>query len=182
MGDLPLVLGFFTIFEEITTLQMIVFIVGLLLLLAEIFSPGFGVAGGSGLLLLIIGIAMTARNVTDAVIMVLILLALIALMLFFIIRSARRGRLSKKLILRSAARHDDGYSTTADESLLIGRKGVALTILRPAGTGDFDGRRLDVVTEGGFIDKGSAIKIVRTEGRRIVVERVEISVTSDTMR
>ena len=42
-------------------------------------------------------------------------------------------------------------------------------MLRPAGIGDFDGVRLNVVTEGGFIEQGTRIEIVRVEGGRIVV-------------
>jgi len=55
----------------------------------------------------------------------------------------------------------------------VGQEGVALTVLRPAGTGEFAGRRLDIVTDGDFIERGTKIKIIRTEGRRIVVEPVE---------
>jgi membrane-bound serine protease (ClpP class) len=83
--------------------------------------------------------------------------------------------LSKKLILWTAARHENGFSTTADTTPLTGREGIAVTILRPAGTGEFDGQRLDVVSEGAFIDRGVKIRIIRTEGRRIVVEPVKQS-------
>jgi membrane-bound ClpP family serine protease len=48
-------------------------------------------------------------------------------------------------------------------------QGVATTVLRPAGTADFEGVKLDVVTEGEFIDKGARLQVIRVEGRRIVV-------------
>jgi membrane-bound ClpP family serine protease len=168
-----LTMNVFSFVEGIQTLQAILFIVGLLLLIAEMFMPGFGVAGFSGLVLLVLGIVLTARDPFEAVMMVLILLILVAGVLAIILRSAKKGKLAKKLILRSAARHENGFSTSADTSSLTGKEGIALTILRPAGSGEFDGRRLDVVTEGSFIEKGVKIRIVRTEGRRIVVQRVE---------
>ncbi|NLM15131.1 MAG: hypothetical protein GX218_04665 [Clostridiaceae bacterium] len=173
MGFLPVAPVLASIIEGISTFQIILFVVGLLLLIVEMFLPGFGIAGGSGVVLLVIAIVLTAKNATQAAVMVLILLALIALVLFVILRSAKKGKLSKTLILNSAARSTEGYRATADLSDLLGNVGVALTVLRPAGTGEFTDRRLDVVAEGMYIDKGTPIKIVRIEGRRIVVEPVE---------
>lgn len=163
----------FSFVEGIGTIQAVLLILGLILLIVEIFTPGFGVAGGSGLLLLIIGISLTARNLIEAGIMLIILLALVAIGIVIILRSAKNGRLSRKLILHTASKSKDGYSTSDDNSALVGVEGVALTTLRPAGTGEFDGQRLDVVTEGDFIAGGVKIRIIRTEGRRIVVEVIE---------
>jgi membrane-bound ClpP family serine protease len=160
----------FSFVESIGTLQAILFIVGLLLMVAEIFTPGFGIAGGSGLVLLVVAIFLTASSPAEAMIMLLILALLVGIVLAVLLRSAKRGRLSRKLILWSATKREDGYSATPDVSDLVGREGTAVTILRPAGTGDFSGKRLDVVTEGSFIPAGSRIVITRTEGRRIVVE------------
>lgn len=55
----------------------------------------------------------------------------------------------------------------------LGDRGTALTTLRPAGTGRFEGRRVDVMTEGDFIDQGSEIEIILVEGNRIVVRKIE---------
>ena len=166
-------MNIFSFVEGIETLQAILFILGLLLLVVEIFIPGFGIAGGSGLVLLILGIILTARTPLEAIVMVIILVLLIALALTIIFHSVKRGKLSKKLILWSAARHEAGFSSSADTSVLVGKEGVSLTVLRPAGSGEFEGKRLDVVTEGTFIESGTKIKIVRTEGRRIVVEPID---------
>jgi len=166
-------LGIFSFVEGIDTLSAILFVLGLLLLIAEMFMPGFGIAGGTGLVLLITGIILTARTPFEAAMMVLFLILLTALVLAVILRSAKKGKLAKKMILHSAARHENGFRTSSDTSGLVGLEGVALTVLRPAGSGGFDGQRLDVVTEGVFLDKGTKIRIVRTEGRRIVVIPIE---------
>jgi membrane-bound ClpP family serine protease len=170
---LSLALNVFSFVEGIGTLQGMLIGLGMLLLLAEAFIPGFGVAGISGLVMVTIGIILTARTAFEAVMMVLILLLFLALVLWIILRSAKKGKLAKKLILWSAAKHEDGFRTSADNSAFVGREGVALTVLRPAGSGDFSGERLDVVTDGTFIESGTKIKIVRTEGRRIVVKAIE---------
>ena len=55
---------------------------------------------------------------------------------------------------------------------LIGRKGVCLTPLRPSGNADFGGKRLDVVTSGEFISKGSYIRIESIENLRVLVREI----------
>ena len=173
MGIFLTSMGLFSFFEGIETLQAILLILGLILLTVEMFIPGFGFAGGTGIVLLILGIILTARTTLEAVVMIVILILLVAIVLAVILRSAKKGKLSKKLILWSAARHEQGFTTSENASGLLGKEGVALTVLRPAGSGEFEGRRLDVVTDGSFVERGTKIKIVRTEGRRIVVEPVE---------
>ncbi len=160
----------FSFIDGIQTLQAIILATGLLFLIIEVFTPGFGVAGGTGLLLMIVGIILTARSVFEAFIMVIILLIIIALLLIVIIRSAKKGTLSKKMILQSASKHEDGFSSTPDMSSLMGMQGIAITTLRPAGTGEINNQRYDVVTEGSFIATGTPIVVIQTEGRRIVVE------------
>jgi len=173
MGVLYLSINIFSFLEGIDTLSAILFIIGLLLLVVEMFIPGFGFAGGTGLVLLILGIILTARTPFEAFVMVTILLLLTAGALAIILRSAKKGKLSRKLILWSAAKHEDGFSSSSDMSALSGKEGIALTVLRPAGSGEFLGQRLDVVTDGTFIEKGKKIKIIRVEGRRILVESID---------
>lgn len=55
---------------------------------------------------------------------------------------------------------------------LIGLEGECLTALRPSGNADFGGRRLDVVSAGEFIEKGSRVRIESVEGLRILVKKV----------
>ena len=80
--------GIFSFVEAIDTLQAIILILGLVLLVVEVFVPGFGIAGGTGLLLLILGIILTARNAFEAFMMVLVLLVILAIFLTIILRLA----------------------------------------------------------------------------------------------
>ena len=52
-----------------------------------------------------------------------------------------------------------------------GRTGTALSPLRPAGIADIDGARVDVVSDGGFIEAGTPIEVTRVDGNRVVVQR-----------
>ncbi len=160
----------FSFIDGIQTLQAILLISGLVFMIVEVFTPGFGVAGGTGLLLLIIGIVLTARTWFEAFVMFVILLLVVGLLLFFILRSAKNGTLQRKMVLSSASSRENGYSATPNLSAYLGQKGTAITVLRPAGSADFDGERLDVVSEGDFIVKGTVVIVTAVEGRRIVVE------------
>ena len=58
-------------------------------------------------------------------------------------------------------------------SMLVGKRGTALTTLRPAGTILVDGKRLDVSSQGDYIEKSAPVIIVRVEGSKIFVEQTK---------
>jgi membrane-bound serine protease (ClpP class) len=65
-----------------------------------------------------------------------------------------------------------GYVSTPDgDNRLPGRSGVALSPLRPAGIAEVDGVRVDVVSDGDFIDAGTPIEVTRVQGNRVIVQR-----------
>lgn len=164
------ILGFVS---NIGVIQAILLIVGLGLIIIEIFTPSFGVAGITGIVLVIIGIIITARTIFEALVMILILFAIVGIAFFFVFRSATRGKLSKSLVLTDTMNNESGYSSTNDLKSMIGKEGIAISVLRPSGIGNFDGIKLDVVTEGEYIPSGSKIKIVEVSGPRIVVREVK---------
>jgi membrane-bound ClpP family serine protease len=150
-------------------LAVICLFIGIVLVIVEMFHPGLGVPGITGVLLLIFGIVISAKNLFQVLVMVIIILAILAIALTIVLHSATKGRLSKILVLHEAQKKESGYIGTEDLKYFLGYEGSALTILRPAGTADFDGIKLDVVSEGDFIKKDAKVKIIKVEGRRIVV-------------
>ncbi len=147
---------------------------GIALIIIEMFTPGFAAPGISGLILLILGIVLSAKTFFQALVTILVILAILSVALVFALRSATKGALYRSpLVLKNKESSDEGYVSVADMEFFIGKIGKAITMLRPAGTCDFDGVRLDVVTEGGFVEKNSNVKITRVEGRRIVVIPVD---------
>jgi len=83
-----------------------------------------------------------------------------------------RSRLGKHMILWKEQRAEDGYTASANEFRdMVGHRGVALSPLRPAGTAQFGDKRVSVVTEGDFIEKGSPVEIFSASGSRVVVRR-----------
>ena len=83
------------------------------------------------------------------------------------IHSASKGRLSKsKLVLNDVSIE---RPETEELAYFVDKKGVAVTVLRPAGMAEFDGVKLNVVSDGEFIPEGAAVRVARVEGNRIVV-------------
>ena len=75
-----------------------------------------------------------------------------------------------KIILSTQLKKDKGYIAATDRASLLGREGVAVTKLRPSGMIEVDHEKIDAVTSGEFIEKDSRIKIIRVEGRKIIVK------------
>lgn len=154
--------------------QVLLVVVGLALLAVEVFLlPGFGVAGvlgiaalgagltsslfGAGASLRAIGLALARVTISSA-------LALVGSLLLLRFLPALPG--GRRLVLQTALAEGDRH----DRASLLGTVGPCLTDLRPAGIATLDGRRVDVVSDGGFIDKGEQVVVVRDEGSRVVVQ------------
>jgi membrane-bound ClpP family serine protease len=145
-------------------------IAGLALMIYEMFTPGFAVPGALGIVLLILSVILTAESFAQALMMSLVILVILTVAFIIVLLSATKGALSRSpLVNKQRFSREDGYLSVQDMDYFVGHHGVATTVLRPTGTGDFDGVKLDVVTEGEFIERGTEITVVRVEGRRIVV-------------
>lgn len=154
---------------------VVCFILGVGLLVLEAFMPGFGIAGISGILLEVIATALTwvSHGPMAALGMTLVILSLIAIAISMSLRSATNGRLSRsKMILKDTESNEAGYRSTQDMEVFLGKEGATTTVLRPAGIAEFDGVRLNVVSEGEFIPAGTTVRIVRVEGSKILVRPV----------
>lgn len=75
------------------------------------------------------------------------------------------------LVLAGSSRTDRPQEWDEESSFLLGRRGVALSDLRPSGIADLEGQRIDVVTGGEYIPAGEPVEVVSDEGYRRVVRR-----------
>jgi membrane-bound ClpP family serine protease len=148
-------------------------IVGIALIIVEMFVPGFGIPGITGGILLVVSVFFTTKSILEVLIMLIIILLILGSSLMVVVNMAKKGKLSKGIILDSSMKGEDDSIGMKDMEYFKGKKGVSLTNLRPAGTIDLDGVKLDVVTDGNFIDKGKSVEIVRVDGIRIVVREIE---------
>lgn len=142
---------------------------GAVLVLVEVFLPGFGLPGIAGVLLIGTGTVLAGMHFGSltAVGVLLVLVAVLAVLISWALRTAAHSRGKRsELFLQEK---DELHQKDADMQVLVGKCGRTSSVLRPAGIGDFDGVRLNVVTEGDFIESGKPIEIARVEGARIVV-------------
>ncbi|EHQ92296.1 NfeD family protein [Desulfosporosinus youngiae] len=146
-------------------------LVGVALLAIEVFViPGFGVSGILGMAALITGIFLVTDSLLEGLIFTAGAITVLGFIIYLSFRLPRTRRIWKKFSLSTRQTSNEGYVAPKPQyEMYLGQVGIALTQLRPAGTGDFNGVHLDVVTEGGFIGIGTSIRIIGVEGTRIIV-------------
>lgn len=165
-------MSFYELLGPTAVATIICLIVALIMFVIELFTPGIGVAGATGLLSLIAVIVMQLGwgHPRVALYIIAISLLLIILALIWVIRSFQRGRLSKSFLVLKE--NSDGTSVpdvANAKASLLGKNGIAITTLRPAGIAEIEGQRLDVTTAGMFIQQGAPVTVVKAEGIHIVV-------------
>ena len=146
-------------------------VVGIGLVVVEMFLPGIGLPGISGLLMLLafIWLVFRAYGAVWGIAACLGVIALVTAAIVVSLRSANKGRLSRSaLFLKQPAES----APEAKKDSLVGREGVTQTPLRPSGIVLIGGERKSVVTEGEFLDAGKTVRIIHVNGSRIVVEPV----------
>lgn len=144
-------------------------ILGFILVGIEMVTPGFSIPGIGGGICLITSIILLTDTVEQVIFLALILLLVLGIMLAVILTLLSKGKLSRNFVLTESLNKESGYTSSEDLQALLGKKGVALTDLRPSGIGMFEGAQVDVLSEGSYIQKGTAIVIKKVEGAKVIV-------------
>lgn len=169
--------------------EIIIFVIGLILVIVEIFAiPGFGVAGFSGIALIIAGLTLSmveAFDFGDKNFNVLPLIESLFLVIFSFFMATIGSLLISKRLLTSKTSPLQPFVLHADQKVnsgfisvdthyadRVGKEGVAHTVLRPSGKIMIEGHLFDAVSELGFIEKGAAVKVVRFEHGQLYVNQV----------
>jgi len=148
---------------------LILFVFGIAMLLVEAFIPGLGIFGATGLISTLAAIVLAAVSIQTGLIMLVIALVLsVAFSVFAFRYFAGRGAL-RHIILSAEEKADQGYVAPRDQSKLTGKEGIAITSLRPSGTAEIEGKRVDVVSEGSYVPAGEKLVVERVEGVRVIV-------------
>src|SRR5688572_28730172 len=158
--------------------EILLVLVGLVLLAVELFvMPGFGITGIlgiqgllAGLTLSLSGAGATVEIVIGAITRVAVSLLVALAASVVLLRFLPQRPFGRQLVLHRGLGADTG-SASAPESdrQWLGKQGTAVSPLRPAGIADIDGKRVDVVSQGEWIDAGAPITVIRVDGNRIVV-------------
>jgi len=154
---------------------------GIILLLVEAFVlPGFGIAGILGLAALIAGLMLSTLGdgfTVDALISAAarlgVSLAMALVLSLLILRYLPKTRIGSQLVLQTGLNAHQGFtSEPLSDHAYEGKLGTAASDLRPSGIAVIGGKRVDVVSNGGYIDAGQPIKVDHVDGNRIVVIEV----------
>ncbi|SDN09155.1 membrane-bound serine protease (ClpP class) [Sediminibacillus halophilus] len=151
---------------------VILLVLGIIMIIAEIFVPG-GILGILGIGAVVAALFMSSADMGHMAMSIAIALlsSIVVSVVLFKTIGLEKG-FFKNIILKEATTTEQGYVSSVSRLDLIGLEGRAVTMLRPSGTAVFGEERLDVVTEGAFVEKDTPIKIVKTEGSRIVVRKI----------
>ncbi|MDR0536902.1 MAG: nodulation protein NfeD [Tannerellaceae bacterium] len=163
--------------------EILLFIAGILLTLVEIFIiPGFGLPGMAGIIFIIAGLTLSLINNTsfdfgevslsDYGRATMTVVAGICLSVISIIWLS--SRIGSRGLLRNAALNSDlGDSVSVPVYQdMAGSEGITATVHRPSGKVIINGEIFDSISNAGFIEKGTTVKVVRAENAQIYVEPV----------
>lgn len=154
---------------------------GLLLLMLEIFViPGFGISGVLGiaavlgaLALSMVGTGATAAVIIDAVWRVVLSLLAALLAGLVLLRFLPRLPMARRMILQADLGSGPAHGSAPEtDQHWLGKRGQAVSVLRPAGIAEIEDARVDVVSDGELIEADTPIEVMRVDGNRIVVRRV----------
>ncbi len=178
---LALFFGAGYILELASIIEIIIFIAGVILLITEVFLvPGFGIFGAVGIILVIgslfLGLIsdfplVNWEMIQMATIQLAVAFILAIIVIYLLLKNLPKTQIWNKLVLQRNIDAGSGYTSDVKLKELLGKKGKALTDLRPSGTAIIENSRIDVVTGGEYITKGTKVVVIDEEGSKIVVEK-----------
>ncbi|MEQ1634744.1 MAG: NfeD family protein, partial [Planctomycetota bacterium] len=150
---------------------LLIAIVGIALLIGEVFFVSFGVLTLLSGTALISAVFLAFQESQGLGITFLVGESIIApVALWWAFRALPHTRLGKALMLEGPKPEDvRGGATSRELTALLHRRGVATSSLRPAGFARIDGHKVDVQTRGEMLDQGCAIEVIEVQGNRVVV-------------
>jgi membrane-bound serine protease (ClpP class) len=166
--------------------DVVIFIIGFTLLFVEVFiTPGFGVLGISGIAMILFSLlsAMTWKmpghflpsldsiTLQHAFINLAMGAAGTVVLGFFAGKYLPKSRVFRSIVLTQRTDKAEGFVAAQDHSERLGQEGVAEMNLHPAGRALFGSERINVITRGEFIEKGSTVRVIEASGSHIVVEK-----------
>jgi membrane-bound serine protease (ClpP class) len=163
--------------------EVAMFVIGLILLFLEVFViPGFGIAGVSGICLIIAGIFLALIKhplhiprieLTRAIYTVIYAMGLTSIGIILVLRFLPKSSLWKNIVLSAEEKKEAGFQSAPDLNMYIGKTGKSITVLRPSGRAVFEGKIMDVISQGDFIEKDKSVKVIAAEGSELIVEEVK---------
>jgi membrane-bound serine protease (ClpP class) len=150
-------------------------LLGLVLLVADVFLQ-FGFLFALALAALIVGVTMAFRSSTSQGLGTLVaLVVLIPVLLSVAFHYMPKTPMGRRFFLNAPAEDDTLATMPVNRELeqLRGRYGRTLSALRPAGVTEFDGRRVDTLSEGGLVEPGQWVRCIDVKAGQVIVRPVD---------
>lgn len=171
------------ILELANIFEILLFVIGVILLIVEVFiTPGFGLIGSVGIVLMIAGLflglisdfpVINWVDISNATIQLALTFIGTGILIAIVLKFLPKTELFSNLILSKNIDSTSGYISNEPFVVeLVGKQGIAFTDLRPSGAVIVDEQKIDAVSESEFIPKNSKIKIIKVEGSKVVVRTV----------
>ena len=164
-------------------LAVLLFLACAALLIAEVFIPSGGILSIFSMGCLMAGLVIFFRHSTAAgIIGIIVSLVMIPIVLVMAYRLFPKTKFGKTVMLSPPERSKgDAIPDTDSLKDLLGAIGSVITPLRPVGMADFDGSRVECVSESGFIENKKNVKIIKVEGTQLTVRVVDETKTRKGM-
>ncbi|GBD88364.1 hypothetical protein BMS3Abin03_02299 [bacterium BMS3Abin03] len=180
---LTLFFGSSYILELASILEILMFIGGVVLIILEIFViPGFGIAGISGIILVIVSLFLSLvgsepffdmDSISQAIVQLSTSLLGALILIFILAKFLPKTSVFKRFVLSVEEKTEHGFVSRPNSKDLVGAEGIAVTTLRPAGTVEIEGKRIDVVTESEYIEQGKKVRVTEVDGMKIIVRELK---------
>lgn len=165
-----------SLFDGYGIIAMIIFAIGLIFVIVEIFVPGFGVFGILGSIFITMGVVIRFLldfDINHLVTMVALVVIFVSLFAIIVFSSARRGMLSKSPLIENRTAIAKNHARDREEYIkILGKIGFAESRFLPAGKFKLDDEVYEAFSYGEFIEKGSKVQVVEVLGKTIYIKKV----------
>lgn len=147
-------------------------LLGLFLVLLEFYLPGavMGVLGGIMILASVVLFAME----TTSLWWVLLYIAGVSIILFYLVKFAmwkiRTAKPNRSIYLDS---DQTGYQASSFDASLVGKKGIVVTDLKPGGHILVEGKRLQALSQSGYLVKGTEVIVLGGQEESLIVKQIK---------
>ncbi len=171
---------------RVGSLEIIIFFIGLILLLIELFIiPGFGATGVTGIILIVLALILSMQNFIIPKFnwewniffknILSIFFSFMGSIIFMIVlsRFLPKLKLFGQIALNTVQSASEGFTVQPEDvkNKYLGKKGITKTVLRPSGKAEIEGEVIEVETIGEYLEKGINVEVVDVSGNRIVVRK-----------
>ena len=165
-----------TLFVAMEPIPAILLTVGIIFCIIEMFIPGVGFFGISGSIAILAGIVLRfirGFNLTQLFILVLILCVVFTLAGLIVVRSSKKGLLSRSPLINNKTAIPVQFENPELDSM-VGKQGKVTIECKPLGKAEIEGNEYEVLSNGEYLIVGVSVEVLENNGNVLVVKKLDI--------